>query len=354
MSYPIMRRVAPFIVAIGLVACGTEEVVEVDEAARPAKLIEVATSADVQMRSFPAIVEASSSVDLTFQVSGRIEDVAVSAGDEVKKGQVIARLAQRDFRNNLATMQAQFDAAQAEYARAERLFQQDAIAQNVVEQRQSQRDVAQASLDSAQKSFEDTVLRSPFEGVVAVVHAVDFQNIGAQVEVVTLQTTGTAEAVVQIPATLVANSGRIEAVENVLILDAAPNQPLPAELYSAATQADTQTQTFEVRFAFTPPDNLLILPGMTGTLEASLILSGDDGATERITVPLSSITSEGDKAYVWVVNEADMTVSRREIAIASDIGEQLAVESGLEPGDIIVGAGAAFLHEGMQVRRYEQ
>lgn len=326
-------------------------------AIRPAKLIEIAATDNVRSLSFPAIVEASSSVNLTFQVSGLIEDVAVTEGDDVVNGQVIARLDQRDFRNNLATMQAQYNSAQSEFERAERLLNQDAISRSVYEQRQSQRDVARANLDSARKALEDTVLRSPFDGVVAVVQAVDFQNIAAQQDVVTLQTTGAAEAVVQIPATLVANSGRVEPIETALLLDAAPDQRLAAEFYSSTGQADTQTQTFEVRFAFMPPEDLLVLPGMTGTIESSLLIAAEDGTTDQILVPLSSIVAEGGQTFVWLVDTETMTVSRQAITVDEGnegIGEGIGVTNGLSPGDIIVGAGSAFLHEGMQVRRFEQ
>ncbi|MEM7007039.1 MAG: efflux RND transporter periplasmic adaptor subunit, partial [Pseudomonadota bacterium] len=252
---------------------------------------------------------------------------------------------------------AQFNSAQSEFERAERLLAQDAISRSVYEQRESQRDVARASLDSARKALDDTVLRSPFDGVVAVVHAVDFQNIGAQQDVVTLQTTGAAEAVVQIPATLVANSGRVEPFETALILDAAPDQRLEAELYSTTTQADTQTQTFEVRFAFNPPENLLVLPGMTGTIESRLLIAAEDGTTDQITVPIGSIFAEGDQTFVWLVDTESMTVSRQEIVVddgEEGLGEGIGVTSGLSPGDVIVGAGSAFLNEGMQVRRFEQ
>jgi len=340
-----------------LACCSQDEGEAPISAVRPAKLIEIAATDNTRNLSFPAIVEASTSVNLTFQVSGLIQDVAVTEGDEVTNGQVIARLDQRDFRNNLATMQAQYNSAQSEFERAERLLNQDAISRSVYEQRESQRDVARANLDSARKALEDTVLRSPFDGVVAVVQAVDFQNIGAQQNVVTLQTTGAAEAVVQIPATLVANSGRVEPIETVLVLDAAPNQPLAAEVYSTTTQADTQTQTFEVRFAFTPPDNLLVLPGMTGRVEAQMLIASEDGSTDQITVPLSSIVAEGGETFVWLVDTETMTVSRQAIVVDEGnegIGEGIGVTTGLSPGDVIVGAGAAFLHEGVQIRRFEQ
>ena len=49
-----------------------------------------------------------------------------------------------------------------------------------------------------------------------------------------------------------------------------------------------------------------------------------------------------------------MTVSRREVTVAPGVGESLAVLDGLEEGEVIVGAGASYLHEGMQIRPHEQ
>jgi len=352
-----MTRLLAIVIAAGGLLAGCDiqpEDPEIATEPRPAKLIEITASEDLRVRTFPAIVEASSSVTLTFQVGGLIEDIAVTDGDLVNAGAVIARLDQRDFRNNLATAQAQYNSAQSDFARAERLLEQNAIARSVYEQRLAQRDVARAALDSAQKALDDTTLRSPFDGVVAEVFAVGFQNIGPQQAVATLQTSGDAEAVVQIPATLVANSGRIEPVEVALILDAAPNRRLPATLYATTTQADTQTQTYEARFAFSPPEDLRVLPGMTGTIEARLILASEDGVIERLTVPLSAVTYLGEDTYVWVVDPDTLTVSRRAVELEAGVGENLRVVNGLEVGDVIVGAGAAFLHDGMQIRRYEQ
>ena len=99
-----------------------------------------------------------------------------------------------------------------------------------------------------------------------------FQTIAPQTPIVTIQSTGAAEAVVQIPSRLVANSNQIQPIETVVILDAAPDTPIPASIVSTSTRTDPRTQTFEVSFAFEPPEELTILPGMTGTLRASSLM----------------------------------------------------------------------------------
>lgn len=333
--------------------CSAKEEVEKAEVIRPAKLIKIASTDNIKQLSFPALIEASGSSQLTFQVSGLLKTLDVKEGQEVKKGAIIARLDQRKFTNELTSAKSQFDSAEQEFLRAERLLAQDAIARTVFQQRQSQRDVARAQLDSVRKSLEDTVLRSPFAGVVSVVHTENFQNVQALEPIITLQTTGAAEAVVQIPASLVANSGRIEPIETMVELDAAPGVRMPAEFLSSTGQADQSTQTFQVKFAFTPKDKLVILPGMTGSVKSKLSISNADGSKTQVRVPVAAVMAEADTRFVWIVDTNEMTVSKRTVTVEG-IGESLVVNSGLKAGDTIVGAGASYLHDGMKIRAYEQ
>ena len=339
--------------AVLISACAKEEVVETKEIVRPAKLIEVQASSNEKLFNFPAVVEALSSKDLTFQVSGQIESLPVRAGQEIKKGEVIAQLVQRDFINSLETAQTQFDAAKLEFDRADRLIVESAISQSVYDQRLTALNVARAQLDSAKKALEDTVLKSPFDGVIAIKQAKELETVSPSAPIVTLQTEGAAEALVKIPASLVSRSKQIEPLETFITLDAATDIKMPAEFVSASTIADEKSQTFDIRFGFAPPDSLVILPGMSGTISAKLIFADDAASAGQISVPLSSIVTDSDGQFVWVVDEATMRVSKREISVGAGVGESLVVESGLNAGDVIVGAGASYLHEGMKIRRLE-
>ena len=334
-----------------IVGCSTElEVVESAEL-RPAKIIEIESSTDIRSLTLPAVIEAATSTELTFQVGGLLSELAVRGGQRVNQGDVIARLDTREFANDLAQAQAQSDQAQSEFARAERLITEDAISRSVFEQREAQLDVAEAALDSALKRLEDSVLRAPFDGLIAQVPAEAFQNVSSQDPIVIIQSIGSAEAVAQIPVTLVAHSDLIEPIETNIVMDAAPESPMQATLLSTDTLADPTTQTFEARFVFNPPDELTIFPGMTGSIEAVLRIAPRDGSAEQITVPLEAIVSSGDKQFVWVVDPESMSVSKRAVEVGPGVGEQLPIVSGLAVGELIVGAGVSNLHEGMHSRR---
>ncbi len=135
-------------------------------------------------------------------------------------------------------------------------------------------------------------------------------------------------------------------------MDAAPNQLIEAEFKEASLIADTASQTYAITFAFRPPENLLVLPGMNATVELRIENQAQTEHT-RVAVPLDAVTSDGQSSYVWVVNQEAMTVSKRTVSIEDSVGKTVVVTAGLNAHDTIVGAGAAYLSEGMQIREWK-
>ena len=319
---------------------------------RPAKLVEVEAATNQRDLSFPAVIQAAQTAELTFQVAGEIREINVLEGDEVSAGKIVAKLDQRDALNRLAQAKAEFDNATTEFERAERLAAEDAISRSVLETRRTQRDVADAAYRTAQKAVSDTVLKAPFEGVISTVSGRQFQNVQAKESIAVLQSEE-VEAVINIPGTIIARIPQLEPVGVRVKLDAAPDAEIVAQFKEASGEADPSTQTYEISFSFIPPEDLFILPGMTATVESSFLFNGaDDLVAEGIAVPLSAILAEGDETFIWLVDETTMKISKRRVTAQSDAGDYVTVTDGLEGGETIVAAGVSFFHDGMTVRRW--
>ena len=353
MKNPTLQLAILVAILVTTVSCGDRDTEEKREpVVRPIKLMTISMASDLQTSRYPAVVSAGRFSELSFQVGGLIEEIAVVEAQMVNAGDLIARLDQRDFKSNLASARSQFQNAEEEYQRAVRLAAEDAIARSVLEQRESQRDVARAQLDTAEKALEDTVLEAPFTGVVAQVPVRERENAATGQLVAALMDTDTLEVTVDLPARVIAESLQVEDRGSVVILDAAPDTRINADFKEANLLADTASQTYGVTFTFDPPENLVILPGMNATVELSRARVSEAGAANRKSVPLSAISSDGDSTYVWVVDQDTMTVSRRDITVADGVGEFAVVTEGLVSGEIIATAGASFLADGMQVRRW--
>lgn len=354
---PCRARFVPLIVSLAIVGfhtgCSKQAETVTEAAIRPAKLITIEATTNERTVVLPAVIEAAGSVDLNFPVGGLVAELPVSGGQEVAAGTVIARLDPRSFRNDVAAAQTRFNSAQIEFSRADRLLAENAIARSVFEQREAEMEVARTQLETANRALEDSVLVSPFAGVIADTAVDEFQNVSAGTTIATLQTTGESQAAVQVPATLVANSGSFEPLETYVSLDVSPGTRIPAAIGTKTPTSDPQTQTFLVKFDFDPPADLIILPGMTGMVHVRFAVADSSGTTDRIAIPLNAIIAEGDDRFVWVVDPESMKVSRRTVEIALGIGDTIEIASGLAPGDTIVGAGASYLHEGMQIRPYQ-
>ncbi|MEM7220973.1 MAG: efflux RND transporter periplasmic adaptor subunit [Pseudomonadota bacterium] len=342
---------AVFVVSV-LAACGQPEQVEREPVIQPVKLHTVESFSDQFNVDFPAVMQAAQTSQLAFQVNGVLNELPVSEGQRIEQGAVIAKLDQRSFQNTFISARAAYDNAESEYQRARRLLEQDAIARSVVEQRLAARDSSRADLDTARKALEDTVLRAPYSGQVGNLRVENFQNVTAQQAILTFQSTGDVEAVVNVPARLVAFLPQLEPVEPIVTLDVAPELELAAAFKEATSQADPTTQTYRAFFTFSSPQNLQILPGMTGTVSTRFLINSAQFAGS-VAVPVASVQAEGPARYVWLVDPANSQATRRDITIADQqVSDSVTVTGGLAPGDVIAAAGASHLFEGMPVREW--
>jgi len=74
---------------------------------RPVKVVTVEPVSSAFERTYSAVILPSQEVDLSFRVSGRIIELPIRNGDQVKKGDVIARLDMRDFMANVTQIESQ-------------------------------------------------------------------------------------------------------------------------------------------------------------------------------------------------------------------------------------------------------
>lgn len=345
----VFQKFSTVLFVLSTAACAAEEPQPEKEIVRPVKLVTIGAEQTEKTERFPAVIDAAQSVELSFQVGGQITSLPIKEGETIQEGALVAQLDDRDFRSRLASAKATHAAAQDQYLRAQRLAAADAIAKSELEQRLTQRDVARANLEEERKALKDTVLRAPFTATVVSVPAKQQQHIQAGEIVAKLMGKGkTFEAKINVPASLIAGSIKRKEHGAYVILDALPDARMKASFTSALLMADAQSQTYEVTLVFEAPDNVLILPGMNAAVE--LVSSRLDDDVPRLSVPLAAVSSDGDARYVWVIDPDSMIAAKRRVVLGNSIGDSIVVTEGLTAGEVIAGAGAAYLAEGMRVR----
>ena len=314
--------------AVLLSGCSEPEVdTKIEKAPKPVKLITIKDTAHSNILTYPATVDAIKSAKLAFQVGGKIDKLNVIAAQSVLKGDELASLEKRNFINEVNSTKIQYETANNDFNRGIKLSKDGVISARDIEQLKSKKEVAQSRYDSAKKAMTDSTLVAPYDAIVAAVPV---------------------EALVNIPSSIVATVDSRTGSRAFVLLESAANTPIPATFRRANLEADTSSQTYEVRFSFAVPQNLNILPGMNASLRIEF---DNKSTTNEITLPTFAIFEENGQHYVWTVSES-MIVSKTVVTLVNGIGEELVVTSGIKAGDVIVGAGANYVTDGMKVRAW--
>jgi RND family efflux transporter MFP subunit len=358
-EYPGLLLACLALTAAMLTACGEEPVPEAKEVVRPAKLMTVSLGGSVGTLEYPGNITATQSVELGFEVAGKIVELPVSDGQAVNKGDLLGKLDDSDFVAARDAAEADRKAAQSAYTRAKRIFDQGAGSQAEVDKTLRDIDVAKQQLITAQKALGDSSLKAPFSGWVSRRIADNFQNVQAKQAVVLLQDINSLEIDVNVPERDFSRmkpgltlKQRNERVRPEIQVSTIPGRQFPARLISFETSADPVTRTYLASFAFDNPDDVNLLPGMTAKVILHLPAEkSEESGNAGLSVPAAAVITDIDgNAYVWRYDAGGSQVSKAVVKIGDMSGSSIRILSGLQNGDRIAVAGAAHLKEGMKVR----
>jgi RND family efflux transporter MFP subunit len=355
-------------ISLVLAGCGKEEAKK--EVIRPVRSVRVA--GQLQMltgRSFPGKATATQQTNLAFRVAGPLIEFPAKVGDEVKKGDILARIDPRDYEVELRNVQGQLKKARAlltlaksDYNRVKRVAAKDpgAISQAMIDAKKGDMDSARAQVQSlrasvatAKDNLSYTFLRASYDGTVVETFVENFENVQAKQPIVRIVDTTRMEFTINIPESLISRAADVARV--LVRFDAFPDHDIPATIKEIGKEASRTTRTFPVTLIMDQPEGLRVLPGMAGKAWADKIsteLTRD--VVGGPPVPVAATFTEDGKSYVWIINEDSMTVARREVTLGRVTNDGVSTMGGLEGGELVVSAGVHSLVEGQKVRFLEK
>ena len=354
-----LRLYAVMLLALVIVACGDDAPQEAKEIVRPVKLMTLGGDGAATTVEYPGEISAVRSVELGFEVSGKIVELPISDGLAVKKGALLGKLDDTDYVAARDAAEANRKAAQSAYTRAKNIFDQGAGSQAEVDARQRDIDIAKQDLKQAQKAMNETLLKAPFAGKVANKIADNFQNVKAKQPILLLEDISSLELDVDIPEqdfvrmkpglTLKQRTARGKPEIRVSTI---AGRSFAARLKSFKTSADPVTRTYEATFAFDNPSDVNLLPGMTAKVVLHIpgdVAEGSTAGGMQIPAAAAVVDTDGN-AYVWRYDADSSQVTRVTVTLGDMSVGSVRVLSGLKSGDRIAVSGAAHLQEGMKVR----
>jgi RND family efflux transporter MFP subunit len=337
-----------------LCSCGGEEKGETPvQVIRPVKTI-ILGGGQGFGRSFPGKVQGSQRVNLAFRVRGPLIEFPVNEGDEVKQGQLLARLDPRDYQIAYDEAYAQYVEAQADYKRYKDLYERNAVPLADLDVRRAKRDTAKAKLDYAKANIDYTYLKAPFSGYVGAKFVENFQEVNSFDDILSLQDLSKVEIVIDLPENILASSKQGDVALLYATFQSAPGEEFPLTVKEISAQADPRTQTYRATLSMDQPGTIRVLPGMTAQVHVKGKANNTGNGSYFIIPAIAVVTGDGPDQYVWVVDQNDLTVHKRVVKVGAVTGQKdIEILGGLKEGEMIAVTGITQLKEGMQVTLLE-
>lgn len=326
------------ILTLALVACGKQP----EQTAPPSTPVRVQAATlgpATPPISTNGIVAIKGEMKLSFKVTGVIKSIRVREGQEVKKGERLADIELAEVNAQVEQARQLAEKAKRDVERGERLYNDQVISLEQLQDLRTQASVVQAQLNGAEFNRGYAVITAPGDGVVLRKLAEERELVPGGQPVLII---GTRERGYVVRAAL---SDR-EVVQLKLgdpaeiRMDAYPDEAIAGSLTEIAGAADSRSGLFpvEVRFDSVPVS-------LASGLVAKLNLHPAASRVRQLTyVPIGAVVEgNGDRASVFVV-DGDRA-KRRQVRVAFIAPEAVALDDGVKAGERVVTDGALYLQD---------
>ena len=283
-------------------------------------------------------LEAENEVDIVARTSGPVTEINTEEGRFIRAGQLIARIDEREARNQVAISEVARDEAKLAFDRTKTSWGEGLVSQEAYDTALSNLSSAEAQLESAEIQFAYTEITAPFDGLV----------VTRDIKLAEYVTPGTTLFRISDFTPLLC---RIEVPEKDfqririgqpahIRVEAYPGDSFSAEVARLRPTVDATTGTFTVTLEVEGQGKLR--PGMF----ASVYLETDTHA-DAIVIPRDALVldSLGDTVFVKSGDEAE----RHEVRLGLRSENLVEVVEGLTEGDLLIVVGQDGLANGTPV-----
>lgn len=311
---------------------------------RPVRVITIANGVAGDTVTLVGTVQAQAEINLSFRIDGRMIERNVNVGDQVRPGQLVARLDSENEASNATAARAQLAEARVNFERMRDLVAENAVSRASFDQAETLLKTATAQATLAENRLSYTRLVSEVAGVVTAQAAEPGEVVGAGRTIVQVARQGDRDAVFDVPARIKDSAPANPQI--TVLLTADPSVTTTGTVREISPRADPVTGTFRVRVGLPNPPAAMRLGT---TVSGRMKLAASAGAE----IPASALFRSDGQAAVWVVDPKTGTVAIRTINVRASDAARVEVASGLNPGDIVVTAGVQALRPGQKVRLLE-
>lgn len=315
--------------------------------------------------NFPATIQGQQVIEIRPKVDGYVDAIYVNEGATVTKGQLLFRISNPQYEQDVVTAkaaiksaEADVDAAKMQVDKVRPLVEKDIVSkyelestQYTLKAKEAALAQAKATLANAETNVGYTILRSPANGVIGLIP----YKVGALVNSASVSPLTTLSNIDKVYAyysldekqllQVISNapgSTMQQKINNIapatLILADGTVYPEKGKIEMASGLISTETGSASFKATFSNPTGI-IRSGASATVRIPQVIDS------AIVIPQSATYELQDKRMVYVVGKDTSAASVAITTIPTNNGQYFIVTGGLKPGDVIVLEGLIGLHD---------
>jgi membrane fusion protein (multidrug efflux system) len=316
---------------------------------------EAVTTVVAQEETWPSTLNiigtatAIQGVTVSADLPGTVDRITFDSGKWVREGDVLVELDTRQERAQLAAMEAQRDLARINFGRMQELVKGGVIARTEYDNAVAQQKATEAQVGEIRATIARKTIRAPFSGILGIRQANLGQYLSAGQAIVPLQSLNPIYVNFGVPqqATTQVRVGRTLRVTS----DDLPGHEFTGRVTAMDSVVNQETRNIQVQATLANPEGKL-RPGMFVQVA---VASGANRPV--IALPASAISYAPYGDSVFVITElkdksgkAYRGVRQQFVKLEGSRGDQVAVVSGIKPGEEIVTSGVFKLRNGAAVQ----
>ena len=316
---------------------------------------------------FSAKLKGQADVTITPQVSGQLMKIAVTEGQQVKKGTVLFMIDSRNAQLDLDAAQANLMAAEAQESSAKLEFEsnKNLFAKNIVSRymldnsennyKQAKAAVSQAkaAVNRARVNLGFCTIKSPVDGIIGEISVFAGDQVQPGTRLTMVSDNTVMDAVFSIPESVLQDAvasgykGKIEDAiklfpDVTFVMKNGTEYPHKGRISSITGVVNATTGTLACKASFKNPEGILY-SGIQGTIVLP------DDRKDVIVIPQNAVVRLQDKSLVYKVQSDSTAVAVTVTTGTAAGGQDIIIDAGLEVGDVIVTEGANNVQEGQRV-----
>lgn len=314
--------------------------------AQPPETVSVST---VELQTWQNTLSAVGSLEawqglvVTAEVLGRVAGIHFESGQQVKAGDLLVEQQSGNEKALLRSSMARLDLAKSNLQRLLALRDKQSVSQSALDEAAQLVDSAQGEVDDLKITLAKKHITAPFDGRLGIRKVYLGQDLLEGTELVTLQSIDQLRVNFRVPQQWV---NKVKPGYAVLV-GTQQGDRVNGEIIATAAEINAQSRNLHVQARIDNAQHNL-LPGMSVGLQVTL-----PDAEQVKVIPNTAVLYAPYGDTVFVIEKGQQgkpdTVRQQFVKLGATRGDFVAVEEGLEAGQMVVSAGAFKLFNGMSV-----